>query len=73
MTIAWLLNAIGLYATTVGALLILAHLLSSPHGDDDSQTSEAKRAVAMDRRKLALAVGLLCLWLVIQDVAVLLL
>jgi hypothetical protein len=73
MTNAWLLNAIGLYATTVGALLILMQLLSSRGYAEDLRTPEAKHAYAMHLRKLVIAVGLLCLWLVFQDLAVLLL
>jgi len=73
MTSAWLLNAIGLYATTVGALLILTQLLSSRRYADDFRTPDAKHSFTMHLRRLAIAVGLLCLWFVTQDVAVLLL
>jgi len=73
MTNTWLLNAIGLYATTIGALLILLQLLSPSRYTDELPTPEAKREYAVHRRQLVIAVGLLCLWLVIQDIAVLLL
>lgn len=69
MTNAWLMNAIALYATTVGALLIWAQLLSSPRDAAVFRTPEAQRAYAVQRRQLVIAVGLLCLWLVLQDVA----
>lgn len=73
MTSSWLLNAIGLYATTVGALLILAQLISCGAYAEQLRTLELKEAYTTRLRKLVVAVGLLCLWLVIQDVAVLLL
>jgi hypothetical protein len=73
MTNSWLVNAIGLYATTVGALLILLQLLSFRGHGEDLLGPEAKHAYATHMRKLAVAVGLLCLWLVFQDLAVLLL
>jgi hypothetical protein len=73
MTNTWLLNAIGLYATTIGALLIWLQLLSPSPYADELQTPEAKRQYARHRRQLVIAVGLLCLWLVVQDLAVLLL
>ncbi len=73
MTTAWLLEALGLLATTIGALLILLHLLSSSPFADEFRTEEAKRAYAAHRRRLVIAVALLSLWLLIQDVGVLLL
>jgi hypothetical protein len=73
MTSTWLLNALGLYATTVGALLIWLQLLSPSRFADALQTPEAKREYARHRRQLVIAVGLLCLWLVVQDIALLLL
>ena len=72
MTSSWLLNAIGLYTTTVGALLILMHLLSPSRFADDLGTPEAKREYAKHKRQLVIAVGLLCLWLVVQDIGLLL-
>ncbi|HMA89296.1 MAG TPA: hypothetical protein VKP89_11190 [Burkholderiales bacterium] len=73
MTTAWLLEALGLLATTIGALLIVLHLLSPPPFADEFRTEEAKRAYAAHRRRLVIAVALLSLWLLIQDVGVLLL
>lgn len=73
MTIAWSLNAIGLFATTVGALLLFLHVLAGRRFADDLPTPETKHAYAVQHRRLVIAVGLLSLWLVIQDVAVILL
>ena len=73
MTSAWLLNEVGLLATTVGALLIFMYLLSPPRFADGLQTSEAKRAYAKHQRLLTTSVGLLSLWLVMQDLAVIIL
>jgi len=73
MTNAWLMNAVGLLSTTVGALLILLHLVSPSRFVEEFQTQEGKRAYAAHRRQLVIAVGLLCLWLLVQDVAFLLL
>lgn len=69
MTTAWLLNEIGLFATTIGTLLILLYLVS-PSPFVDGLAPDAKRAFAVHRRQLAIGVNLLCLWLVIQDIAV---
>jgi len=73
MTYAWLLNAVGLLSTTVGALLILLHLLSPAPFVGELQTQQGKRAYAAHRRQLVVAVALLCLWLLIQDIGILLL
>jgi hypothetical protein len=73
MTNTWLLNAIGLYATTIGALLILLQLMSPDLYANELRTPKAKREYAVQRQRLAITVGLLCLWLVVQDLAVLLL
>jgi len=72
MTHSWLLNAIGLFATTVGALLLLMHLMSPPRFTNELQTAEAKKAYALYHRRVVVAVGLLSLWLVLQDIAVIL-
>jgi len=73
MTTAWLLEAVGLLATTIGALLILLHLLSPSPFTAEFRTGEAKRAYEAHRQRLVIAVAVLCLWLLIQDVGILLL
>ena len=70
MTTAWMLNAIGLYATTVGALLIYLYLrqpLQLRLANEDRPAYEAHQ------RRLRMGVGLLAAWLLIQDIAVIVL
>jgi hypothetical protein len=67
MVTAWVLNAVGLYATTVGALLIYLHLrrplaMQIPNSDE-------RTAYERHQRRLRIGVGLLAAWLLIQDIA----
>lgn len=73
MTIVWILNTIGLLATTVGSLLILLYLWKSPRFAEDWLSPDGKRAYAKHRRLLIISVGLLAAWLLIQYIAVVLL
>jgi uncharacterized membrane protein len=73
MTSAWLLGTVSLIATTVAALLIFLYLWKAPRLADDWQSAEGRRAYALYRRRLILSVGLLAAWLVVQDLAVILL
>jgi hypothetical protein len=73
MTTAWLLNAVGLFVTTVGALLTFLYLHESPRFADKFSSSDAVRDFSRHQRKLAWAVGLLAAWLVVQCLAVILL
>jgi len=73
MTTAWLLNAIGLFLTTVGALLTFLYLYENPRYADKIATSDSGRDYSRHQRKLAWAVGLLAAWLVVQCLAVILL
>jgi hypothetical protein len=66
-----MLNAVGLYATTVGALLIYLHLRQLPQVQ--LQSTEEKTAYESHQRRLRIGVGLLAAWLLIQDIAVLML
>jgi hypothetical protein len=66
MTATWALNTIGLFATTVGALLIFLYLFKSPRFADEWLTHEGKRAYSKHRRLLIIGVGLLAAWLVLQ-------
>lgn len=70
MVTAWMLNAVGLYATTVGALLIYLHLRRpiAVHLQGAEQT-----AYEQHQKRLRIGVGLLAAWLLIQDIAVLML
>ena len=73
MTTAWLLNAVGLFVTTVGALLTFLYLRESPRFADKFATPEAKRDFSRHQRMLEWVVGLLSAWLVVQCLAVILL
>ena len=73
MTTAWLLNAVGLFATTVGALLTFLYLYESPKFSDKFTSPDAARAFAKHQRSLLIAVGLLAAWLLIQILSVILL
>ena len=73
MTTAWLLNAIGLFVTTVGALLTFLYLRESPRFADKFVSPEVGRDYSRHQRLLSWVVGLLAAWLVIQCLAVILL
>jgi hypothetical protein len=73
MTTAWILGTISLYATTFGALLIFLYLSHTPRSAEDWQSPEGKAAYAKHRRMLMTSVGLLAGWLVVQDLALILL
>ena len=72
MTTAWLLNAVGLFVTTVGALLTFLYLRESPRFVDKFASPEAGRDYSRHQRMLAWVVGLLSAWLVVQCLAVIL-
>ena len=73
MTTAWLLNGVGLLITTLGALLIFLYLHKSPRFVDELQNSELKKAFEKRQRQVMVGVGLLAAWLVVQDIAVIVL
>ena len=73
MTTNWMLNTIGLYVTTVGALLMFMYLRGAPRFVDDSLSPEAKRAYAKHQRLVMIGTGLLAAWFVIQYLAVIVL
>ena len=73
MTTAWILGTVSLYATTFGALLIFLYLSNSPRSAEHWQSPEGRLAYAKHRRMLLTGVGLLAGWLVIQDLALILL
>jgi hypothetical protein len=70
MTISWILNAVGLFFTTVGALLIWLYLWKSPQFTEQWLSPEGKRAYARHNRMLIIGVGLLTAWLLVQYLAV---
>jgi hypothetical protein len=73
MTVNWVLNAAGLFATTVAALLMFLHLRSLPRTVEELQTPEGRQAYAKYQRQGPIAVGLLAAWLVLQCLALILL
>jgi hypothetical protein len=72
MPVTWALNTIGIYLTTVGALLIFLYLWRSPRFADEWLSPEGKRAYARHRRMLIVGVGLLAAWLVLQYMSLIL-
>jgi len=73
MTVAWLLSAVGLFATTAGALLIFLYLWRSPRFADNWLSADGKRAYARHRRLVIAGVGLLAAWLILQYLAIIVL
>lgn len=69
---AWILNAVGLFVTTVGALLTLLYLWKSPRFADEWLSPQGKEAYAKHRRLLIIVVGLLAAWLMVQYLAIIL-
>lgn len=73
MTTAWILGSISLFVTTVGALLIFLYLYKTPPSAEAWQSAEGKAAYPKYRRGLIVSVGLLAVWLLVQNLAVILL
>ncbi len=74
MNAAWVVNAVGLFATTAGVLLIFLYLWNAPAlATDKQQPTPEALARAKHHRNIVTAVGLLAVWLVLQDLAVILL
>jgi len=68
-TTVWMLNTIGLLATTIATLVVFLHLHRTSR-----QTASLPAECApliKDRRMLMLTMGLIALWFVIQYVALL--
>jgi hypothetical protein len=71
MTIPWVLNAVGLFAVTAGALLMFLSLRNAPKFVHELSSDEAKRAYEKHRRLTIVAVGLIAAWLVVQYIGLL--
>jgi hypothetical protein len=69
---AWVLNAVGLLVTTIGALLIVLYLWKAPRFAEDWLSPEGKRAYVRHRRLLIISVALLAAWPLIQYLAIIL-
>ncbi|HEX5091967.1 MAG TPA: hypothetical protein VFV84_04675 [Burkholderiales bacterium] len=65
MTIS-ILNLVGMFFTTVGALLIFLYLMEMPQFARQYLSPEGQKAFARHRRMLVLGVGLLAAWIVLQ-------
>jgi len=63
----WILNTLGLYVTTVGALLLFLYLYRSPQVADYWSSSEGKSEYVRHRRRLIIGTGLLAAWLVLEN------
>lgn len=66
MMTTWVLNASGLFLTTVGVLLMYLYLRQAPRLAENAPANEIKRAYEKDRRLLMIAVGLIAAWCVVQ-------
>lgn len=73
MTYTWVLNAVGLFVTTVGALLTFLYVREIPRFADKFASPEVAREFVRRQRPLTWVVGLLAAWLVLQCLAVILL
>jgi len=65
----WVLSTLGLYVTTVGALLLFLYLYRSPQVGDYWATPQGKSEYARHRRRLLVGTGLLAAWLVLENTA----
>jgi hypothetical protein len=68
----WILNTIGLLATTVGVLIVFLHLHRTSQTVSTTTLPEVCRPLLRDRRLLTITVGLMAAWFVIQYLAILL-
>jgi hypothetical protein len=68
----WFLSTLGLYVTTVGALLLFLYLYRSPQLVDEwAATPEGRREYSRHRRRLIIGTGLLAAWLVLENASTL--
>lgn len=70
-TTLWILNTVGLLATTVGVLIVFLHLHRSSRAVGNAPLPEVCQPLLKDRRMLTVTVGLMAAWFVVQYVAVL--
>jgi len=71
--VQWILNTLGLYVTTVGALLLFLYLYRSPRVADHWSSAEGRSEYVRHRRRLIVGTGLLAAWLVLENASSLLL
>ncbi|MEA3193230.1 MAG: hypothetical protein QOD26_1563 [Betaproteobacteria bacterium] len=70
-TTLWILNTVGLLATTVGVLVVFLHLHRTSSAIAPASLPEVCQPLLKDRRMLTITVGLMAAWFVVQYVAVL--
>jgi len=70
---AWILNTSSLFITTIGVLLIFLYLWQAPTFAVDSLSPKDRQAYEKHRKGLVTGVGLLAAWLLVQDIAILVL
>jgi len=63
----WVLNTVGLYVTTVGALLLFLYMYRSPQLAEHWNSPQGKAEYARHRRRLIVGTGLLAAWLVLEN------
>jgi hypothetical protein len=70
---AWILNTASIFITTIGVLLIFLYLWKAPRFAVEALPPDDKRAYEKHHRGLVIGVGLLAAWLLVQDIAILVL
>ena len=70
-TTLWILNTVGLLATTIGVLFVFLHLHRTSRTVGNTPLPEACQPLLKDRKMLTITVGLMAAWFVVQYVAVL--
>ena len=69
---SWMLNTIGLLATTIGALFVFLHLHRTSKEVSEAALHKECAPLIRDRRMLMITMGLMAAWFVVQYVAVIL-
>lgn len=70
---AWVLQAVGLLVTTIGALIVFLHLHRTSRQLEGKDLPPECSALARDRRLLMIVMGLMAGWFLIQYVGLLVL
>lgn len=66
MSFTWMLESVGMYVTTVGALLIFLYLWKSPKTINEWLAANKEPSYATHRRRLVFGSGLLAAWIFLQ-------
>ena len=73
MTMTWVLDAVGVYATTIGSLLVFLYLWKTPRDALIWQPPQGQAAYAKHRRLLIICSGLVATWHVFDYLVILVL